>query len=182
LTRDGAVRSSSNGQVAVDRHGRTRIRYHLTREDAQRVHASLDAMAQLHFAAGATEVFTGHAESRVARSTRDIPRLTEGAFTPNRLSLGSAHVTGSCRIGAHRRTSAVTCEGEHWDARGLYIIDGSLLPSAPAVNPQATIMAVATVLARRIAARHSGVPHARGGSAHAYPTLSDRAERANEEG
>jgi choline dehydrogenase-like flavoprotein len=41
--------------------------------------------------------------------------------------------------------------------RGLYIADGSLLPTALGVNPQETIMAVTSVLAERMAARHGGV-------------------------
>jgi choline dehydrogenase-like flavoprotein len=41
--------------------------------------------------------------------------------------------------------------------RGLFIADGSLLPTALGVNPQETIMAVASVLAERLAARHAGV-------------------------
>jgi choline dehydrogenase-like flavoprotein len=37
--------------------------------------------------------------------------------------------------------------------RGLYICDGSLLPTGVGVNPQETIMAVSSVLADRIADR-----------------------------
>jgi choline dehydrogenase-like flavoprotein len=33
--------------------------------------------------------------------------------------------------------------------RGLYVCDGSLLPTSLGVNPQETIMALATVLSRR---------------------------------
>jgi choline dehydrogenase-like flavoprotein len=34
--------------------------------------------------------------------------------------------------------------------RGLYVADGSLLPTGLGVNPQATIMALATMIAERI--------------------------------
>ena len=48
-------------------------------------------------------------------------------------------------------------EGERHGVRGLYISDGSLLPTSLGVNPQETIMAVATVLAERMVMRHAGV-------------------------
>jgi choline dehydrogenase-like flavoprotein len=39
----------------------------------------------------------------------------------------------------------------------VFIADGSLLPTAPGVNPQETIMALSTVIAERVAAqRHPG--------------------------
>jgi NAD(P)H-dependent flavin oxidoreductase YrpB (nitropropane dioxygenase family) len=40
---------------------------------------------------------------------------------------------------------------------GIMNSDGSLLPTSLGVNPQETIMAVATVLAERMATRHAGV-------------------------
>jgi len=39
--------------------------------------------------------------------------------------------------------------GERHGVRGLYVMDGSLLPTAPGVNPQWTIMAMASLLAER---------------------------------
>jgi choline dehydrogenase-like flavoprotein len=157
LTRDGAERAVSSGRVSVNRRGETSIRYRLTREDARRVRASLGAMAQLHFAAGAEEVFTGHAVPRVARRVADIPQLMDAPMGPNQLAIGSAHVNGTCRMGTDARTSGATPDGERHGVRGLYISDGSLLPTALGVNPQATIMAVTRVLAGRIADRHAGV-------------------------
>ena len=35
------------------------------------------------------------------------------------------------------------------DNRGVYVLDGSLLPTAPGVNPQWTIMAMASLLAQK---------------------------------
>jgi choline dehydrogenase-like flavoprotein len=157
LTRDGADRQASSGRVQVNRRGETSITYRLTASDAARVRASLGAMAQLHFANGAREVFTCHTVPRVARHPSEIATLTDAPMGPNELALGSAHVNGTCRLGAHRATSGATPDGERYGVRGLYISDGSLLPTAPGVNPQATIMAVTTVLARRLAARHAGI-------------------------
>ncbi len=157
LTRDGAERSRSSGRVRVNRRGETSIAYALTPEDQRRVRASLSASAQIHFAAGAREVGTMHATPIVVRSAADVARLEEGSVGPNRIGLFSAHVNGTCRMGTDPSTSGATPDGERHGVRGLYISDGSLLPTSLGVNPQETIMAVATVLAERMTVRHAGV-------------------------
>jgi choline dehydrogenase-like flavoprotein len=160
LTRDGADRAASSGMVTLDRRGNPSITYRLTPEDARRVRASIGAMAELQFAAGAHQVHTMHAVPRSARHPRDIPSLLDAPMGPNQLSLFSAHVNGTCRMGTDPATSGATPDGERHGVRGLYISDGSLLPTALGVNPQETIMAVASVLADRLVARHAGVSRA----------------------
>lgn len=157
LTRDGAERDVSSGRVRVNRRGELSIRYRLTQEDEKRVRASMAAMARMHFAAGARTVASMHATPIVARSPREADALASGPMTPNRATLFSAHVNGTCRMGTDVATSGATPDGERHGVRGLYITDGSLLPTALGVNPQETIMALATVLAERMAGRHRGV-------------------------
>ncbi len=156
LTRDGAAREQSSGQVSVTRRGARSIQYRLSREDAARVSASVQAMARLHLAAGAREVGSMHSVPRVVHHERDVGALA-GGIQPNGLALFSAHVNGTCRMGTARHTSATTPDGERHGVRGVYITDGSVLPTALGVNPQETIMAVASVLAERVAVRHAGL-------------------------
>jgi choline dehydrogenase-like flavoprotein len=159
LTRDGAERSVSSGRVQVNRRGETSITYRLTHEDEKRVRASMVALARVHFAAGARAVETMHATPLVARSVRDAASLASGPMNPNRLTLFSAHVNGTCRMGLDPATSGATPDGERHGVRGLYITDGALLPTALGVNPQETIMALSTVLTERLAERHRSVQH-----------------------
>jgi choline dehydrogenase-like flavoprotein len=56
-------------------------------------------------------------------------------------------------MGRDRATSGTDPHGERYGAPGVFIADGSLLPTALGVNPQETIMALATVVSERIAAR-----------------------------
>ncbi|HEX6369661.1 MAG TPA: GMC oxidoreductase, partial [Longimicrobium sp.] len=89
---------------------------------------------------------------------------------PNQLGVLSAHVNGTCRMGTDPATSGCTPDGERHGVPGLYVADGSLVPTAPGVNPQETIMAMATVVAERIAARHSA---SRAGSAGAMAGVAN---------
>ncbi len=155
LVRDGADRSASQGDVTASRSGRIRIRYRLGAHERSRVIEGLQAGARLHLAAGAREVRTLHERECLVRAEHELSRIAAASYAPNDLALFSAHVNGTCRIGTDPRTSGCTTDGERHGARGLYVADGSLLPTAPGVNPQETIMALATVIARRIADRHA---------------------------
>ncbi|HEX9940004.1 MAG TPA: GMC family oxidoreductase, partial [Longimicrobium sp.] len=161
LVRDGADRRTSNGGVTVDRRGRVRIRYRLGPAEERGLREGIKAAARIHFAAGAREVVTLHATETVLRSAAELDVVDRRPCGPNLLGVLSAHVNGTCRIGADPRTSGCTPDGERHGVPGLYVADGSVLPTAPGVNPQETIMALATVIAGRIAERHP----ARAGSA-----------------
>lgn len=164
LVRDGADRAKSNGGVTVDRSGRVRLRYRLGAGDRSRLLRGMDAAARIHFAAGAEEVSTLHTQLLRMRSPSELGALSTRPSGPNQLGVLSAHVNGTCRIGTDPATSACTPDGERHGVPGVYVADGSLLPTAPGVNPQETIMALATLVAERIAARH---PAGRAGSAGA---------------
>jgi choline dehydrogenase-like flavoprotein len=63
------------------------------------------------------------------------------------------HPLGSCKMGPDPSTSVVDEYHESHDVPGLYIVDGSSVPSSIAVNPQLTIMALATRAASLMAER-----------------------------
>jgi choline dehydrogenase-like flavoprotein len=153
LTRDGANLHSSNGSVMVDRAGHPRIRYTLGSADARHVKASIAAAARMHLANGAEHAMTLHAQPLELRREADLARIAHAPVGPNQLGIFSAHVNGTCRMGSDSRTAAVSPDGERYGVRGLYVADGSLLPTAPGVNPQETIYALASRVAAAIIAR-----------------------------
>lgn len=172
LVRDGADRAVSQGSVTLDRGGRARIRYRMGATERGKLLRGMDAAARMHFAAGAEEVCTLHTHACRLHSPAELKAMALRPSGPNQLGVLSAHVNGTCRMGTNPETSGCTPDGERHGVPGLYVVDGSLLPTAPGVNPQETIMALATVIADRIAARHpagragsAGVAGAAGGSA-----------------
>jgi choline dehydrogenase-like flavoprotein len=152
LTRDGSDLDHSSGSVLIDGKGRPRITYALSPADAANVKASLDAAARLHLAAGAQEVITLHSTPIVIRRESDLAQIHSRSVDPNRISLFSAHVNGTARIGTDPATSGVSPAGERHGARGVYVFDGSMLPTGVGVNPQETIMAMSSLLTDRLLA------------------------------
>jgi cholesterol oxidase len=57
--------------------------------------------------------------------------------------VATAHPLGGCSMGDDPTTSVVDDRGEVWGYPGLHVIDGSVMPTALAVNPSLTIAALA---------------------------------------
>ena len=150
LVRDGAELNRSDGGVAVSRGGRLRISYRVSPSTARMLRDGTAAAARMHLAAGAREVQTLHSPAVRLRSEADIAAVLAAACGHNQINLFSAHLNGTCRIGGSPQTSGCTPDFERHGIPGIYVADGSLLPTAPGVNPQLTIMAVADVVASRL--------------------------------
>jgi choline dehydrogenase-like flavoprotein len=141
----------SEGRVRV-RGGRTRLTYRLTREDAAQLTFGIARAAQVHFAAGATEVYPQVAGMGILRPGEE--RALDGrAARPAELRLEAFHPMGTARMGASASASVVAPTGEAHDVPGLYVADASVLPTALGANPMLTIMAVARRTARGVAER-----------------------------
>jgi hypothetical protein len=153
LVRDGADRQRSAGDVRVDRAGRVRIRYRMGNVERRMMVRGMQAAARLHLACNADYALTLHIDGTAIRTERDVEQIALHAVAPNRLSLFSAHVNGTCRMGTDPQRSGATAEGERHGCRDLWIADGSLFPTAPGVNPQLAIMALASLVADRIIER-----------------------------
>ncbi len=129
------VSDSSRGRVQ-SLGERPLIRYSLDDVDLARIRVGLARIEQLFRAAGASEVYLPLP-----------PGVVPSAARARDLRLMAFHPLGTARADA-RPTHGVT-DGElavH-GLRGLRIADGSVVPSALGVNPQLTIMALATRLA-----------------------------------
>ena len=70
--------------------------------------------------------------------------------------LTAFHPLGTCRMAASPGGGVVGPDHQVFGLPGLYIADGSVVPSSVAVNPQVTIMALATRAADLLADRLDG--------------------------
>ena len=74
------------------------------------------------------------------------------------LRLAGWHLMGTARMGNDPENSVVDASGRSHDVPNLYVIDGSVLVTAGAVNPTSTIQAIALYMADRFRteAHHGG--------------------------
>ena len=134
------------------RDGSLKVTYRLTDEDASRLVFGIARAAELLYAAGATEVYPQIAGIPVIQPNR-IGDLESSPPPSSALRLEAFHPMGTARMDANAVRGVVGTDGGVHGASGLYVADGSLLPSSIGVNPMMTIIAMASRVARQMADR-----------------------------
>ena len=141
----------SSGRVGLGAEGSLRASYKLSRDDADRLAFGIARAAEVHFAAGATEVYPNIARVGVLRPG-DLAEFEATRFRPSELRLEAFHPMGTARIAADPREGACAADGSLHGTRDLYVADGSLFPTSVGVNPMMTIIAFSKQISRGIAA------------------------------
>jgi choline dehydrogenase-like flavoprotein len=121
------------------------VRYDLGDTDTARVKAGLERLAELFWAAGAKTVLLPLARLPELRDGGSIPDLR-----PRDLKLMAFHPLGTARMDARPERGVLDADGRVHGTQGVYVCDGSAVPSALGVNPQITIMTLATRLAHHL--------------------------------
>jgi choline dehydrogenase-like flavoprotein len=152
LVRDGSPDDPSRGSVLWQKSGRARIDYRLSDADRGVMLHGMESAARIHFAMGAKSVCTLHRGARLLTSENDLPHIRASHGRVGDPMMFSAHVNGTCRLTGSASDGACTPDGALRGAPGIYVLDGSLLPTAPGVNPHETIAGVVDVLASRLLA------------------------------
>ncbi len=140
----------SSGRVGLAGDGSLRATYKLTREDAGRLAFGIARAAEVHFAAGATEVYPNIPRVGVLKPSH-LAEFEATTFKPSDLRLEAFHPMGTARIAADPREGVCGTDGAVNGTAGLYVADASLFPTSTGVNPMMTIIAFAKQVAREVA-------------------------------
>jgi choline dehydrogenase-like flavoprotein len=146
---------SANGRVWRDVGGLPAITYNLGPEDVRRMHDGMVHASEMALAAGARRLYPLVVGHPPLEGRRDLEAFRREKLGPNDFVWTSYHPLGTCRMGRDSRTSVIDADHAAWDVPGLFVVDGSAVRGPLGVNPQLTIMAVATRAAARIADRIS---------------------------
>ena len=153
LLRDGFHPESPGGVVRLRDDGTPVLDYPLTPYVWEGVRRSFRTMAELQFAAGATEVMPIHGAGTSFTSYSAAKHGIDAfALAPLVTPVVSAHVMGGCAMGRDERRTAVDLAGRIHHLANAYVVDGSLFPTSIGANPQLSIYAIAARLAEGIAA------------------------------
>lgn len=119
------------------------VSFRLTDRDMTRLAAGLADLARLLLAAGARSVHPG------ARGGGSVDRVADAdraafAITRRDAAVMSLHMFSTTPMGEDEGRCPVDSFGRVRGVRNLHVNDASLLPDAPGVNPQGTLMAIAS--------------------------------------
>jgi choline dehydrogenase-like flavoprotein len=144
------IEDHSRGRVRRGAGGKPLITYVLGDLDVARLKRGTEILARIFLAAGArTVVPLVHGFDELTGEA-DLARLRAARLSARDFDLSAYHPLGTARLGASRADSVVDPDHRVHDVNDLYVTDGSSVPSSLAVNPQLTIMALATRAAERI--------------------------------
>jgi choline dehydrogenase-like flavoprotein len=145
----------SEGRVGLTSNGSLRLSYRLLEEEARQIQFGIARAAEIHFAAGADEVYPNVGPVSV------IPRGKLDEFEaltlkPADLRLEAFHPMSSARMGSDPDTSVCDPRGAVRGTESLFVADASLLPTSMGVNPMMTIIACAAHVAGDLAGELAG--------------------------
>lgn len=141
---------TANGVVYPGPGGLPIVKYNLTGADVKRMHRGFVLAGEMAWAAGAKRLHPVCVPMHVIDDMDDWRRFRELDMSASDLMLTSYHPLGTCKMGKDPKTSVVDLNHEMHDLPGLFVVDGSTVPGPLGVNPQITIMAMATRAAERI--------------------------------
>jgi len=145
------VKDTATGFVRPGPKGLPLIFYNLSRRDTDNLARSLSILGNVYFASGARRVFLPTFDHPFVESPAELEKAVARDWKPRNMLLSAYHALGTARLGLHNGDSAIDTNHQCHKVPGLFVVDGSSIPTGLGVNPQETIMAVATRASDKIA-------------------------------
>jgi choline dehydrogenase-like flavoprotein len=144
-----AITSEGRGRVqAIPGLRDPLVAYRLTHRDRELLRSGLARLSMLLLEAGAEELYPSFRGAPIVRRRADLATM-QAAFSASKASVMTVHLCSSVPMGEVDGVSAADSFGRVHGHPNVRVNDASLLPTAPGVNPQATVMAVAIRNARQ---------------------------------
>lgn len=138
-----AVQGLGKGRVrAVPGFAAPLVTYRLVRAELDLLRDGLGRLLDVLLAADATAVYPSFAKASQVSSAGDV-ETTVRALRRSTANLMTVHLCGSVPMGEDPSRCGADSYGRVHGTSNVHVADASMLPSAPGINPQGTIMAFA---------------------------------------
>jgi choline dehydrogenase-like flavoprotein len=148
-----AVRAEAVGSCRPGFFGQASVKYRPTAADRAAVRAGARLLAEVHFDSGARAVRPGIYGLPFEISRDQLHLLQDDRIDNRALTWVLSHLFGGAVLGSDPQRSVVDPDLNVRGVAQLHVACASALPTTLGVNPQHTIMAVARIIAGRLANR-----------------------------
>jgi hypothetical protein len=138
------VDDHASGTISLGPFGLPKIRYNVTDVDQEKFIRAAVLMAEVYFEAGARKVFLPFRGVPPLSSMDEARGLFRNPPRVKHTEYFTAHIMGTCRMHVDPDLGVVNEDGEMHAVSNLFVTDASTLATAVGVNPQESIMMLAT--------------------------------------
>lgn len=143
LSVDGLLPQDDGGTVTLRSDGRPSLDYPIRPFLQESFRHATESLLRIQLAAGCAEATTAHVTPLRVRSADQLSGLDNMEYGAHRHAIFTAHQMGGCTMGADPQRSVVDTEHRFRGLDNLFVVDGSVLPTALGVNPSETIYGLA---------------------------------------
>jgi len=144
------VKDKGNGRVTLGRKGKPQLWYRLGSHEVSVLKRAMCLLTEVFLAAGAEAVYLPLRQHPVVREKAELTTLASRRLRARDFELTAYHPLGTARMSCSASDGVVDTDHEVYGIHRLHVVDASSVPSSLGVNPQVTIMAMATRAAERI--------------------------------
>lgn len=142
------ITDTAEGRMVRVPFGGYRFLYSLTDTDVRRIRRAIAFLARMFLRGGAKRIYLMVSRpDNQFETLDDVERFERTPLAAGELECMAFHPLGTCRMAASPEQGVCDHRHQVFGAPGLYVCDGSAVPTPLGVNPQETIMALATRLA-----------------------------------
>jgi hypothetical protein len=141
------VGSEPNGKIKLSIFGNTVVNYDMTNSDFKKLKEGMKTLSRIFLAAGADCVLPSSYDDIVVKSDADLYKIDEQVKQPEDISLSTAHPQGGNPMSDNKDIGAVDTKFRVHGFDNLYVCDASVFPTGVMVNPQLSIMGLASYAA-----------------------------------
>ncbi len=127
------------------------VTYGMSRADRDATIRGFERMAEIFFASGAREVLLPVFGAPPMKTMDDVRKVANARLDFRRVECLSFHPLGTARMARTERDGVCDVAGRVFGTDGVWLADGSTLPTSVGVNTQVPIMGMATRIAHGIA-------------------------------
>jgi len=127
------------------------LHYRMNAADFALFRQGVEQLCRIYLAAGANSVTpAGSRRLPLIRDEAGLQAFAAMKLQPKDFLITAYHPLGTARMAAEARHGVVNHQLQVHHQPGLYVMDGSVLPSSLGANPQLTIMAVCARAAQQL--------------------------------